>query len=261
MSATCLILARRGSKGVPGKNMAIVAGRPCLAWTIDDAFNSREASRVLLSTDWPEAAMLARSMGCEVIDRPDSLAGDTATVDDAARHALPEGSTRGPIAILYANVPVRPAGLIDSALRRMREHGDDAVQSFAPVGKHHPWWTARIDERTGRVRPWDGDRLFHGVYRRQALPAAFVPDGGVLVVTPEALHLRLAGVPEGPHAFLGREERRGAVLTIDGEVVDIDSPTDLVVADVLLRARQRAGRGGIGGGVEGATRPACTGAA
>lgn len=238
MSATIVILARRGSKGVPGKNMADVAGRPCLAWTIDAALASRRAHRVVLSTDWDAAADLAISMGIQVSNRPADLANDAATVDAAVRHAITSSSHADeslPVVILYGNVPVRPADLIDRAVTLLIDSGADSVMSYAPVGKHHPWWTCRVDPTSGAVAPWEGDRLFHATYRRQDLPAAYVPDGGVLAVTRDALFCRVPGVPSGPHAFLGREDRRRAVLTREGDVVDIDSPIDLIVADAMLR--------------------------
>lgn len=237
MNAAAVILARRGSKGVPGKNMAPIAGRPCLAWTIDAALAASSVSSVILSTDWPEAAALARRMGAAVVERPDSLADDTASVDAAARHALEaRDMTSSPAVILYANVPVRPNGLIDRAVDLLRTSAADSVQSYAPVGKHHPWWTCRVDNATGRVSPWEGEQLFHGVYRRQSLPPAFIPDGGVMAVSSDALFLRIADVPAGPHAFLGRETHRRAVINEEGAVVDIDSPVDLLVADAVLRA-------------------------
>jgi CMP-N-acetylneuraminic acid synthetase len=114
------------------------------------------------------------------------------------------------------------------------------VQSYSPVGKHHPWWTARVSE-DGSVAPWEGEVLNHGVFRRQDLPGAHVPDGGVLAVTRRALFLDVPGVEPGPHAFFGRD-RRG-VLTGEGEVVDIDSRIDLLVADALLRERAEAEAG------------------
>lgn len=232
-----VILARRGSKGVPHKNRALVAGRPCAAWTIDDARAAARISRVALSTDDPELQTLAVEAGIDVVVRPPALAGDTTTVDEAARHALAAlpGPEPAAMVILYANVPLRPAGLIDRAVTHLFTGGFDSVQSYAPVGKHHPWWTARLDPVNGEVRPWEGDILNHGVYRRQDLPPAYVPDGGVLVVTPGALHSEVPGVPAGPHAFLGAA--RGGITTREGEVVDIDSPVDLLVADALLRER------------------------
>lgn len=242
MTALAVILARAGSKGVPGKNSAMIAGRPCAAWTIDAAMASRAVARTVLSTDDPPLLALARGMGIQTILRPPDLASDTATVDDAARHAVaaadPDGS--GPIVILYANVPVRPAGLIDRALEMLKSTGADSVQSYCPVGKHHPWWTVRVtahsDKEPARVLPWEGNVLYHGVYRRQELPPAYVPDGGVVTVTRRALFLKIPGVTPGPHAFLGLDRR--AVINPEGSVVDIDSKIDLLVAEAILKEQQ-----------------------
>jgi CMP-N,N'-diacetyllegionaminic acid synthase len=234
-AAVALILARGGSKGVPRKNIAPVAGRPCIAWTIEAARESDTIGRVVVSTDDDEIGSIARGHRAEVLVRPPELGSDTARVDDVARHAARElglAGTSTPIVILYANVPVRPPGLIDRAVALLTQSGCDSVQSYAGVGKHHPWWMARLDE-AGRVRPWEGDVLNHGVYRRQDLPRALVPDGGVLVVTARALFLEVPGAESGPHAFFG-VDRRG-IVTGEGEVVDIDSPIDLLVADAVLR--------------------------
>lgn len=236
--AVAVILGRAGSKGVPGKNMAMVGGRPCAAWTIEHALRCASITRVMVSSDSSALLELARDMGAEAIERPADLAHDQATVDDAARHAV-EARGRGVerLVILYANVPVRPRDLADRAIALLRESGCDSVQSYAPVGKHHPWWTARVDE-TGRVGPWEGEVLNHGIFRRQDLPPAFIPDGGVIALTRRALMLRIPGVQPGPHAFFGAD-RRG-VINPEGAVVDIDAPTDLLVADAVLRGQSGA---------------------
>lgn len=239
MPATAIILARAGSKGLPGKNVMELAGRPCLAWTMQHALQAETVNRVIVSTDDPKARRVAEELATlhdsiQCVDRPETLASDTATVDSAARHAHDAiGRPEGPVVVLYANVPVRPAGLIDRAVQHLVEHGAHSVQSYAPVGKHHPWWTARLDE-TGHVSPWEGDILNHNVFRRQDLPPAVVPDGGVLVVSPQALHLELdPPVPAGPHAFFGHT--RLGVRTKPGEVIDIDTPIDAKVAEAVLR--------------------------
>ncbi len=243
--ALAIILARAGSKGVPGKNTALIAGRPCIAWTIDHAKSASRVARVVVSSDDAEAQRIARESGCEVVIRPAELANDTARIDDAARHAViaaeagraAGGDPPGAIVILYANVPVRPPSLIDNAVALLAETGADSVQSYQQVGKNHPWWTARVDE-AGSVRPWEGQVLNHGVFRRQDLPPAFIPDGAVIAVTRQSLFLEVPGVAPGPHAFFG-SNRRG-VVTPAGSVVDIDSPIDLLVADAMLRAQQCA---------------------
>lgn len=256
IEALAIILARAGSKGLPGKNREVVAGRPCAQWTIDAALEADTVARIGLTSDDHELLDMARRSGIEAWTRPADLANDDATIDDAARHALQRAEREAklpddhPIVLLYANVPVRPADLIDRAVRLLIETGCDSVQSFATVGKFHPWWMVRVSG-DGRLEPWEGDELFHGVYRRQNLPPAHVPDGGVIALTRRALTLGRVGQasePAGsagarqdaprapsPHAFLGADRR--AVVTAPGEVVDIDSPVDLMVADAALRAR------------------------
>jgi CMP-N,N'-diacetyllegionaminic acid synthase len=243
MEAWCVILARAGSKGVPGKNRALLAGRPCVAWTIDDARAADTLDRVAVSTDDVEVARAARGAGVEVVERPAHLATDAASVHDAARHAVEVMGSAGArtpddVVILYACVPVRPARLIDRAVALRRASGCDSVQSYAPVGKFHPWWLAKVEPESGRVSPWEGDVLNHGVDRRQDLPPAFIPDGGVLVVRSASLALEVPGAPPGPHAFLG-VHRRG-IVNEPGTVIDIDSPQDLLLAEAALGERARA---------------------
>ncbi|HZW07483.1 MAG TPA: acylneuraminate cytidylyltransferase family protein [Phycisphaerales bacterium] len=255
--AVAVVLARAGSKGLPHKNARPVAGRPCIAWTIEHARSASSVCVSVVSTDGAALAGIARAEGVAVIERPAELAGDSATVDAAARHAveaLEAGLAQGldrrvPVAdddavvILYGNVPVRPAGLVDRAVEMLFRTGCDSVQSYAPVGKHHPWWTARLDATSGTVRAWEGDVLNHNTFRRQDLPPAYIPDGGVIAVTRRALFNQVAGATPGPHQFFG-VDRRG-VLNREGAVVDIDTRIDLLVADALLRERAVAVSGGV----------------
>ncbi len=231
-----IVLARAGSRGVPGKNTMLVGGRPCIAWTIEAAQNAATVGTVLVSTDDATATRVGTSMGARCIARPQELASDTARVDDAVRDCVlryEQGGSRIDAAVvLYANVPVRPWGLIDRAVHVFKSSGCDSVQSYTPVGKNHPWWTARLGE-SGSVAAWEpGAELNHGVFRRQDLPDAFVPDGGVLVVSRAALFGEVPNVNPGPHAFFGAD-RRGVINPI-GSVVDIDSPIDAIVADTIL---------------------------
>lgn len=243
MESVAIVLARAGSKGVPGKNRAPVAGKPCVLWTIEQAQASERVGLVAVSTDDAAVKRQARRAGCIVVDRPAELATDKATVDDAARHAVAALEASGALArigdglkivILYANVPVRPAGLIDGALDLLERSGCDSVQSYAQVGKFHPYWTARVDARSGEVTPWQGKVLNHGIFRRQDLPPAFIPDGGVIALTRRALFCKVKGVAKGPHAFFGRA-RRG-IINPEGSVIDIDSPIDLLLAGSVLGA-------------------------
>ncbi len=245
--AIAIILGRGGSKGLPRKNVLPISGRPCIVWSIVDCqYGSLSIDRYVSSDD-DEILAVAEANNTEIIRRPAALASDTATVDAAARHSVriiedrygKKFSPSMPFVLLYANVVCRPPGLIDRAVTKLIESRADSVQSYAPVGKYHPWWMARVDSATGTVRPWEGEVLNHGVFRRQDLPPAYVPDGGVIVVTREALMLEVPGVPPGPHAFFGREDRRRGVINPEGSVIDIDSTVDMMVAEAMLATRPR----------------------
>ncbi len=233
MTAVAVVMGRAGSKGVPGKNMLAIAGRPCAAWTIEAALRAQHVERVLVSSDCPRLLALGEQMGAEPAPRRAEDASDVARVDVALRHALEDWAAGDAncahVVMLYANVPVRPAGLIDRAVESLVTSGCDSVQSYARVGKHHPWWQTRLEEN-GRVLAWEGSTLFGGVYRRQELPPSYVPDGGVLALKRRALY---EPVNEGPHGFLGADHR--GIATEEGDVVDIDAQVDVLVAEAKLK--------------------------
>jgi len=197
-----LILARAGSKGLPGKNARPVAGRPMLAWTIDHARGSRRLDAVALSTDGAALASIGEAAGVTVLRRGADLSHDTAPVDAAARDALARlgeefGGPFDAVAILYGNVPVRPADLTDRALAKLADTGCDSVQSVCPVGKAHAYWMKRLGGAGG-----DALEPYHDspVYRRQDLPPLYLLDGGALVVTAGSL----ARVVPGERSSLSR---------------------------------------------------------
>jgi len=239
--AVAIVLARGGSKGLPRKNALPIAGLPCVLWTLRAARASRRVDVAMLSTDDAELTSIAAGDGFETLSRPAHLANDTARVDDAARDALMQYEAKGgrlddraPIVLLYGNAPVRPADCIDRAVALLIESGCDSVQSYQPVGKYHPWWTARLGADAS-VSPWEGEVLNHGVFRRQDLPPAYIPDGAVIVLTRRAVMLEIPGVQPGAHGFFGRD-RRG-IINPEGSVVDIDSRIDMLVAEAILCER------------------------
>jgi len=234
MNALAVILARAGSKGLPHKNQLPVAGKPCLAWTIEHALETEPLERVLLSTDSNDMSQIGKHLGAEVVTRPYEFAHDTATVDAAARHAVTSIiGNHDAIVILYGNVPVRPADLTQRALAKLESSRADSVQSVCPVGKHHPYWMKSLTgEHDDVMEPYEPN----SIYRRQDLPPLYQLDGGVIAVTRESLFSIDAA---DPHAFLGSDRR--VVTTKPGEVVDIDEASDLLVAEATLKlqAEQR----------------------
>ncbi|NJB67952.1 CMP-N-acetylneuraminic acid synthetase [Desulfobaculum xiamenense] len=123
MRAVAIIPARGGSKGLPHKNVRLLGGRPLIAWTIAAALRSRRISRVIVSTDDPDIAAVAREWGAETpFLRPAELSGDTARLGAVTRHALAELARQGEhpdvAATLYPTHPFRPKGLVDRLVER-----------------------------------------------------------------------------------------------------------------------------------------------
>jgi CMP-N,N'-diacetyllegionaminic acid synthase len=233
MDVLGIILARAGSKGLPGKCMRELLGRPVIAYTFDHALASRRLTATVLSSDSEPAKRLAQALGIEVIDRPAELATDTATVDAAARHAVEEWETRhqGRVHIavlLYGNIPVRPDGVIDRAVAKLIETKADSVRTVAPVSKQHPDWIHRLDgDRMIQFRP-------NSIYRRQDLEPLYYHDGAVAAVTRGALFDALK-TPDDHQAFLGNDRR--ALVQRCEDAVDIDEAVDLHIAETILRTK------------------------
>src|SRR4051812_40546406 len=87
-SCLAIIPARGGSKGVPRKNVRLVAGLPLIAWTIRAARDARRVGRIVVSTDDDEIAQVACGHGAEVVRRPAEISGDTASSESALLHTL-----------------------------------------------------------------------------------------------------------------------------------------------------------------------------
>lgn len=228
-----VILARAGSKGLPDKCLRPLLGRPVIAYTFAHAAAARRLTAAVLTTDSEPAKALARESGIETIDRPAELAHDTATVDAAARHAVEaweraHARTVDAVVLLYGNIPVRAAGLIDRAVDHLAATRADSVRSVAPVTKQHPDWIHRLDgDRMVQFRP-------NSIYRRQDLEPLYYHDGAVCAVTRAAL---FAATPGDHQSFLGKDRR--AIVQQPEDAVDIDGPVDLLTAEAVLRHADR----------------------
>jgi CMP-N,N'-diacetyllegionaminic acid synthase len=250
MSVLSVILARAGSQGLPRKCLRPLCGRAVVEYTFDHALESRSTDAVVFSTDSSEAARLGEARGIEWIERPDELASDTAPVDAAARHAVEVFEHRHParvhvVVLLYGNVPVRPAGIVDRGIELLVATGADSVRTVVPVGRHHPDWMVRLHgDRVTPHRP-------NSHYRRQDLEPLYAIDGALAAVTRDAL-FGAAQTPEDHQAFLGQDRR--AIVVSPDETVDIDELLDLYLAEAILRMRDAES----GGAVRGPGVPAVT---
>jgi len=143
-----LIPARGGSKGIPRKNIRSFAGYPLIAWSIAAAKQAQCVTRVIVSTDDPEIAAVAREHGAETpFLRPAGLAQDNTTDLPVFEHALAwlaehEGYRPEVVIQLRPTSPIRPRDCVDAAVRILLEHADaDCVRGVVPAGQNpHKMW-------------------------------------------------------------------------------------------------------------------------
>lgn len=175
-----LVVARGGSKGLPGKNVLPVLGRPLIQWTIDAAKASRYIDRLVLSTDDPTIMDVARRGGCDVpFRRAAELATDEASSVDVVVDALQRVPGYDILVLLQPTSPLRSAGDIDGALDMLIATGAPSCITTRPA-QEHPYWTYRADAQ-GRLTPYaqpSGDMP----HRRQELPPAWCVNGAVYAV-------------------------------------------------------------------------------
>lgn len=126
-----VIPARGGSKGVPGKNIKTIAGKPLLAWTIRHALAAKTVDRVVVSTEDKKIAAVARKWGAEVLDRPKKLATDKSDTLPVLQHAL-RNCPADILVVLQCTSPIRSHGLIDRCVAKFLRTKADSLGTVFP---------------------------------------------------------------------------------------------------------------------------------
>jgi CMP-N-acetylneuraminic acid synthetase len=233
MSIIGVIPARGGSKGLPGKNVKPIAGRPMIQWIIEAALAAKTLDRVFVSTDGDDIAAAAREAGAEVIRRPDEISGDTAAIEDSLRHVVRTLEAQGErieiMVLMQANVPIRKPGFIDEVVRALQDSDFTSVVSACEV-KQRPEWMKK--EQDGVLVPF----MECACYRRQELPDLYVIDGAVEAIRRDVL-MDTEG-KSGVHVYFG--DRMGFRVQEALYSMDVDSIDDFNIIDPVLAAVNRA---------------------
>ena len=226
-----IIPARGGSKGVPRKNIAPLAGRPLLAWTAEAALAARRLDAVVLSTDDAEIAAVGERWGLEApFLRPSELSQDDTPTLPVMQHAVAEcerlSGRFDAVCLLQPTSPLRKTATIDAAIELLESSGADSVVTVLRIpDEFNPCW-AFFAQGDGTLRLATGGAV--PIPRRQELPPAFHREGSVYVVRRDVLM-------EGGSLY----GERTIGLPLDRESsVNIDAPEDLERAEALLRAQE-----------------------
>ena len=187
-----IVPARRGSKGLPLKNIRPLQGKPLLAWPIEAARASRHVDRVVISTDDAEFAALAVAAGAEApFLRPAELANDTAPSIDFILHALDTLEAAGDrydyLVLLEPTSPLTEAEDIDAALETLaaQRAAADAIVGVTALVSTHPAFVVRLDA-TGLMQPYAAPS-FGQLPRRQDTEPLYSLDGSLYVSSVEAI--------------------------------------------------------------------------
>ena len=220
-----IIPARGGSKGIPGKNLKPIAGRPLIVHAIRAALDCGLVNRVAVSTDDPAIAAAATAAGAEVIWRPADLSGDTASSESALLHGLETWRTGGFVPdyllFLQCTSPLTRAADIADLITHAR--GANADTAFTGVATHRFMWKEAPDGNWVGVNHDKAKRP-----RRQDREREIMENGAAYLI-------RTAGFLEVKHRFFGK--------TVCWELpahhgIEIDDPLDLQLLGTIAQSHQ-----------------------
>jgi CMP-N,N'-diacetyllegionaminic acid synthase len=212
-----VVVARGGSKGLPGKNLRPLGGKPLVVHTIEAALACPGLTRTVLSTEDAEILAAGRHAGCPApFVRPAELAGDRSSTVDVALHAVDwlarhEGFAADVVVMLPATAPLRRAEHIRGALEVLaQDEGAEAVVAVTEPD-YPPYWMLAAER--GRLR-WlfpEGATVDH----RQDLPGAYRPNGSIYAIRTPVLRKQRTFYPEATAPYL---MPRAASVNIDSEL-------------------------------------------
>lgn len=218
-----IIPARGGSKGVPKKNIRMAAGKPLIAWTIEEAKRSKYIDRLILSSDNDEIIQVAREYGCEIpFVRPAELARDDTPGMAPVLHALEVIPRYDYVVLLQPTSPLRVAEDIDGCLESCDRARANACVSVTEA-EESPFLMYFIDEAHKMSPVLGSPNKYH---RRQDMPPAYRVNGAVYTARTEWLLKSENFIGPGTIAYPMPRQRS----------LDIDNEWDLETFEAMKRA-------------------------
>ncbi len=222
-----IIPARGGSKGIPKKNITMLAGKPLIAWTIEAALSAPCLDKIILSTDDEQILKTGKKYGAEVpFLRPSNIAEDDTTDMPVYEHTLSwlaENEQFYPDIIVWLRptAPLRTGEDIEQAVDILIKKNPDWVRSVCEVD-HHPYWMYKPNG--DMMEPFIDGIKIENYIRRQLLPTAYRLNGVVDVAWRSTIiekKLLYSGVM-APY-----------IMPVERSI-DIDTKLDLKVAEIFM---------------------------
>ena len=218
-----IIPARGGSKGLPGKNIRLMNGKPLIAYAVEEALKAKHIDRVIISTDDEEIARIAVKYGAELpFMRPAELASDTAMAVDNYIYTIgrleeESGKSIDSFVVLQPTSPLRIAEDIDGAVELFENKNADSVISYCQEA-HPVAWHKFLDEEGRFVDIFDSN-----IKNRQDNRVSYYPNGAVYVFRTSMIRERKY-YTSNSYAYIMPRTRS----------VDIDFIEDFEYAEFLL---------------------------
>ena len=227
MKNIAIIPARSGSKGLQDKNIKLLCGKPLMAYSIEAALESGEFAEVMVSTDSPKYAEIARACGAQVpFLRSAETSGDTAGSWAVVREVLDRYAERGfafsTFCLLQPTSPLRTAGDIRAAYALYRDKAEFAVVSVCEA-EHSPLWCGHLPPSREFVDFLDAD----AARQRQAGGTFFRLNGAIYIVNTG--RFREDSFLYRPGSF--------AYLMAQSHSIDIDTEFDFQMAEYFMSRR------------------------
>jgi len=217
------IFARGGSKGLPGKNIKVLDGKPLLAHAIECAAASQHVNKVVVSTESFDIAQVAYETGADVIFRPDELATDESPEWLSWQHAIRQIGCDMFVSV-PATCPMRMPQDIDrtiEALGRQRKDGQPSLVATVVKAPANPYYVSTV-QRGNRILPAFGRN--EARHRRQDMPEVFNVVGLCYAAWPQY-------IMQSTHMFQGHV---AGVEVPQERSLDIDTAYDFMVAEGLM---------------------------
>jgi len=225
-----IIPARGGSKGVPGKNIKELDGKPLIAYTIEAALGAKGVDRVIVTTDDEAIADVARKYGAEVpFMRPAELASDTAAAPDVYVHAVEfmskeMGQPIEKFMVLLPTVPLRTSQHIDEAIELFNKEKADTLLSMTEADTPATWYHYR--DENGRVHN-AGFGAGDVMKNRQTNEAYIIPNGAIYILDYKLVKEKRTYYCDNTIAYVMKSE----------DSVDIDYPIDFEIAEFFMKKK------------------------
>lgn len=226
-----IIPARGGSKGIPRKNIRELAGKPLIYWTINAALNSGVIDRLVVSTEDEEIAVVAKSLGAEIIKRPQELAEDQAPTEPVMLHALDELEKEGYVPEYVSLIQCTSPFLTAEMVRRVAEMLIQNKGQYDSCGTfYQPHYNFRYKKTSEGLFVSEFPVLNRPRRQDLVLDFPYCSAGACYITTTELFR-------KSENRYGGNDARIGGIEISEADALQIDSEYDLFIATERMKQK------------------------